>query len=92
MSSLKINDLNPAEFQLSELSDLELDSIVGGLFMSNVLDYWGSGGGMVVGGVVGGIIGGYVGGFGGAVVGASFGVSVGALVAHDYSRTKSTKK
>jgi len=81
MSNIKINDLKPAEFQLSELSDLELDSIVGGRFNANIYDILGAIGG-AFGGIIGGIFGGAVGSSAaGAVVGYGVGESLGRYAA-----------
>jgi hypothetical protein len=38
MANIKINDLQPAEFELRTLSDLEIQCIVGGDFWSDLVD------------------------------------------------------
>lgn len=90
MANIKINDLQPAQpAGFIDLSDLELEAIVGGGGFRKIFGRAASTIGSVIGGYVGGFIGGLVGSIVpglGTASGASVGASAGAAAGAYYSQ------
>jgi uncharacterized membrane protein len=66
MANITISELAPVETEFAELSDMELESVVGGGKVGRAI-------GNVVGTVVGAVVGGPIGGTIGGAIGAEIG-------------------